>query len=76
MADQTLARIEARLSVQADALSELIEIALLAVKESGASSVSAIHLNTRLLKLADSLSRCAKLVTLPLPTSVSTGSGR
>jgi len=55
MADQTLARIESSLHQQQQALTELIEIALLAVKESGDASVTAMHLNTRLLALAEFL---------------------
>lgn len=55
MADPTLARMESALRRQHQVLSELIEIALMAVKESADSSVSSMHLNTRLLALADSL---------------------
>lgn len=55
MADPTFARIESSLRMQQQALSELIEIALLAVKESTDSSVSTMHLNTRLMALAESL---------------------
>jgi hypothetical protein len=56
MEDASLARIESSLRLQQEALSELIAIALSAVKESGDSSVSAMHLSTRLQKLSDSLS--------------------
>ena len=48
MEDSSLVRIESSLRQQQDALAELIEIALSAVKESGDSSVSAMHLSTRL----------------------------
>lgn len=57
MQDSSLTRIESSLRQQQDALAELIEIAMSAVKESGDSSVSAIHLSTRLQKLSDSLKR-------------------
>ena len=57
MQDPSLTRIESSLRQQQDALAELIEIAISAVKESGDSSVSAIHLSTRLQKLSDSLRR-------------------
>jgi hypothetical protein len=50
------------LRTQQQALSELIQIALLAVKESGDSSVSAMHVRTRLLALADSLQGSAGTV--------------
>ena len=48
----TLAEIVARQQYQQDALLELIDIALGAVKESGDSSVTTLHLITRLNKLA------------------------
>jgi len=54
MAD-TLARIESSLRTQQQVLLELIEVALSAVRESGDTSVSAMHLNTRLRALADLL---------------------
>ena len=62
MQDSALDRIESSLRQQRDALAELIEIALSAVKESGDSSVSAIHLSTRLQKLSDSLKRTGTTV--------------
>ena len=62
MQDSALDRIESSLRQQRDALAELIEIALSAVKESGDSSVSAIHLSTRLQKLSDSLKRTGTAV--------------
>jgi hypothetical protein len=65
MQDPTLTRIESALRQQQDALAELIEIALSAVKESGDSSVSAIHLSSRLQKLSNSLKRAN--VTTPAP---------
>ena len=63
MEDGSMARIESTLRLQQAALSELIEIALCAVKESGDSSVSAIHLSTRLQRLSDSLSRANNVVS-------------
>jgi hypothetical protein len=57
MEDASLARIESSLRLQQEALAELIDIALTAVKESGDSSVSAIHLNNRLQKLSDIVNR-------------------
>ncbi len=65
MQDPSLTRIESALRQQQNALAELIEIALAAVKESGDSSVSAIHLNTRLQKLSESLKRAN--VNAPAP---------
>ena len=65
MEDTSLARIQLSLRQQQDALAELIEIALSAVKESGDSSVSAIHLTTRLQKLSDSLKRANTNVPAP-----------
>ena len=50
---------------QQAALHELIEIALSAVRESGDSSVSTIHLITRLNKLANSLRRSEGLLSAP-----------
>jgi hypothetical protein len=67
MEDGSLARIESSLRLQQAALSELIEIALSAVKESGDSSVSAIHLSTRLQKLSDTLSRTNNVVSAIRP---------
>jgi hypothetical protein len=65
MEDVSLARIQSTLRQQQDALAELIEIALAAVKESGDSSVSAIHLSTRLQKLSDVLKRENVIKTAP-----------
>jgi hypothetical protein len=65
MQDSSLTRIESSLRQQQEALAELIEIALSAVKESGDSSVSAIHLSTRLQKLSDSLKRASAMPTTP-----------
>jgi hypothetical protein len=48
-------RMESALRKQQQALAELIDIALHAVHESSDSSVTAIHLQTRLQALADSL---------------------
>jgi hypothetical protein len=50
---------------QQAALHELIEIALTAVRESGDSSVSAIHLITRLNKLTNALRRSEGLLSMP-----------
>ena len=69
MEDSSLIRIESSLRQQQDALAELIEIALSAVKESGDSSVSAIHFSTRLQKLSDSLKRAST----PKPPQPTTG---
>ena len=65
MEDSSLVRIESSLRQQQDALAELIEIALSAVKESGDSSVSAMHLSTRLQKLSDSLKRASTPMPQP-----------
>lgn len=54
----SIARIEAmeaNLRRQQQCLVELIDTALIAVRESGDSSVTAMHLNTRLLELAKQL---------------------
>jgi hypothetical protein len=67
MQDSSLARLEASLRQQQDALADLIEIALSAVKESGDSSVSAIHLSTRLQKLSDSLNGTSVGTPTPQP---------
>ena len=48
----TLGEIVAQQQAQQEALLELIDIALGAIKESGDSSVASIHLITRLNKLA------------------------
>ena len=55
MADSNLMRMESALRKQQQALTELIEIALQAVRESGDASVTAMHLQRRLQALADSL---------------------
>jgi hypothetical protein len=55
MADSNLMRMESALRKQQQALTELIDIALHAVHESGDSSVAAMHLQRRLQALADSL---------------------
>jgi hypothetical protein len=67
MENPSLARIESSLRLQQEALAELIEIALAAVKESGESSVSAIHLSSRLQKLSDSLNRATVSTLRPRP---------
>jgi len=59
MADSTLTRMDSALRKQQRALAELIDIALHAVRESGETSVTAIHLQTRLQALADSLQPAA-----------------
>ena len=56
----------ALLRFQHDALQELIDIALTAVRESNASSVSAMHLTTRLNKLSDALKRTARPSGMPV----------
>jgi len=55
MADSNLMRMESALRKQQKALAELIDIALHAVRESSDTSVAAMHLQTRLLALAESL---------------------
>lgn len=55
MADSNLMRMESALRKQQQALTELIDIALHAVRESGDSSITAMHLQTRLQALAESL---------------------
>jgi len=55
MAGITLSELVAQQQAQHEALFELIDIALAAIKESGDSSVAAIHLITRLNKLSDAL---------------------
>jgi len=67
MEDLALVRIEASLRQQQDALAELVEISLAAVKESSDSSVSAIHLSVRLQKLSDSLKRTNVSTPTPQP---------
>ncbi len=66
MTESSLARMEAALHVQQQALAELIAIAIAAVKESGESSVSAIHLSTRLRALAGSLAAATQPVARPV----------
>jgi hypothetical protein len=66
MTDPSLARIESALRVQHAALAELIAIALAAVRESGESSVSAIHLTTRLGALASSLEAATPAMAKPV----------
>ena len=75
MADASLARIESSLRIQQEALSELVEIALTAVKESADSSVSAIHMNTRLLKLAESLKLQGEIASKAVVPAVEVRSG-
>jgi len=58
--DPSTSELAALLRFQHDALQELIDIALTGVRESNASSVSAMHLATRLNKLADALKRTAR----------------
>jgi hypothetical protein len=67
MADTTLARIESQLHAQQKILSELVDMALVAVKESTDSSVSAIHLETRLVALADSMKATRTVEARPAP---------
>ena len=55
MADSNLMRMESALLKQQMALAELIDIALHAVRESTDASVAAMHMQTRLLALAESL---------------------
>ena len=55
MADSNLMRMESALHKQQLALAELIDIALHAVRESSDTSVAAMHLQTRLSALAESL---------------------
>lgn len=59
MADSTLTRMDSALRKQQRALAELIDIALHAVRESGDTSVTAMHLQTRLQALAASLQPAA-----------------
>jgi len=58
--DPSTSELAALLRFQHDALQELIDIALTAVRESNASSVGAMHLTTRLNKLSDALKRTAR----------------
>jgi len=55
MADSNLTRMEAALRKQQEVLAGLIDIALHAVRESSDTSVAAMHVQTRLLALEDSL---------------------
>ena len=59
MTESTLARMELALRKQQSALAELLDIALQAVRESGDTSVTAMHLQVRLQSLADSLKPAA-----------------
>ena len=60
----TTDELAALLRVQHAAMLELIDIALTAAHELGDSSVGAMHLTTRLNKLADSLKRTAGVAPL------------
>jgi len=64
--DPSTGELAALLRFQHDALQELIDIALTAVRESNASSVSAMHLTTRLNKLSDALKRTARPNGVPV----------
>jgi hypothetical protein len=55
MTDSNLQQMESALRKQQQTLTELIDIALHAVRESGDTSVTAMHLQSRLQALADSL---------------------
>ena len=55
MADSNLTRMESALCKQQKVLTELIDIALQAVRESADTSVAAMHVQTRLLALEHSL---------------------
>jgi len=55
MTDSNLQQMESALRKQQQTLTELIDIALHAVRESGDTSVTAMHLQKRLQALADSL---------------------
>jgi hypothetical protein len=59
MAQAGMAEIGVLLRNQHEAIVELIDIALTAARESGDSSVGAIHVITRLNKLADAVQRSA-----------------
>ena len=65
MIDARIDKFETNLRLQQKALLELIEIALLAVRESGDSSVTAMHLNTRLLDLEKQIAGSSNDVHLP-----------
>ena len=62
MAQPGMAEIGMLLRNQHEAIIELIEIGLTAARESGDSSVGAIHVITRLNKLADAVKRSAASV--------------
>ena len=64
MADSNLMRMESALRKQQQTLTELIDIALHAVRESGDTSVTAIHLQRRLQALADSLKPAPRDTTM------------
>ena len=55
MADTSLTRMESALRNQQQALLELIHMQLDAIRESNDASVTAMHLQRRLVALADSL---------------------
>jgi hypothetical protein len=63
MTDSNLQQMETALRKQQQTLTELIDIALHAVRESGDSSVTAMHLQRRLQALADSLKPAARDTT-------------
>jgi hypothetical protein len=63
MTDSNLQQMELALRKQQQTLTELIEIALHAVRESGDTSVTAMHLQTRLQALANSLKPAARDTT-------------
>jgi len=67
MTETGMSEIGMLLRNQHEAITELIDIALAAVRESRDSSVGAIHLTTRLNKLADSVKRSASGVALLAP---------
>lgn len=66
MAAPTTDELAALLRFQHSAMLEMIDIALTAVKESGGSGVGAIHLTTRLNRLADSLKRANGVAAVQL----------
>jgi hypothetical protein len=64
--DPSTSELAALLRFQHDALQELIDIGLTAVRESGDSSVGAMHLTSRLGKLSDALKRTARPNGVPV----------
>jgi len=60
MTESNLKGMESALRKQQQTLAELIDIALHAVRESGDTSVTAMHLQPRLQALADSLRPSAR----------------